>query len=81
MSKRHLSSLLAATAVAALLALLPVASVGQSNAKADAKTGKGKTGQKENAADFQSAATPHLPAPRPRCPTGSPIFPASGPRA
>jgi len=65
MSKRHLSSLLAAAAFAATLSL-PVASVAQSNAKADAKTGKGKAGQKENAADFQSAstATPTGPAPK-----------------
>ena len=74
MSERQHSSivgsLLAATAIAALLALLPVASVGQSNAKADAKTGKGKTGQKENAADFQSAPTPAGPAPK--MPDGKP---------
>ena len=54
MSKRHLSSLLAAAAIAAR-AMLPVVSVGQSNAKA----GKGKAGQKENAADFQSAPHAH----------------------
>jgi hypothetical protein len=66
MSKRHLHFLLAATAIVATLSLLPVASVAQS----DAKTGKGKAGQKENAADFQSAPTPTGPAPK--MPDGKP---------
>lgn len=72
MSKRHLNSLLTATATATLLALLPTASVGQSNAKADAKTGKGKVGQKENAADFQSASVPTPTGPTPKMPDGKP---------
>jgi len=74
MSKRYLNSFMAVTAVAATLALLPVASVGQSNAKADAKTGKGGKGSggKENAADFQSASTPTPTGPAPKMPDGKP---------
>ncbi len=70
MSKRYLSSLIGAAAVAAMLTVLPVASVGQSNAKADAKGGNGKAASKENAADFQSAPTPTGPAPK--MPDGKP---------
>jgi len=74
MSKRYLNSFMAVTAVAATLAMLPVASVGQSNAKADAKTGKGGNGSggKENAADFQSASTPTPTGPAPKMPDGKP---------
>ena len=70
MSKRHLSYLMAATAVAVTLALMPIASVAQS----DAKTGKGGKGggNKENAADFQSASTPTPTGPPPKMPDGKP---------
>jgi len=58
MSKRHLSSLLAAAAIAALLSLLPVASVAQS----DGKTGKG--GGKQGKNEQKDTLTPSGPTPR-----------------
>jgi hypothetical protein len=57
MSKRHLSSLLAATAIAALLPLLPTRSVAQS----DAKAGKGG---KQGKSDAKDTLTPSGPTPK-----------------
>jgi len=62
MRKGHLSSLLAAAAIAALLPMLPVQSVAQSDA--NGSKSKAKPAQKENVAEFQSAQTPAGPTPR-----------------
>ncbi|MCU1337579.1 MAG: hypothetical protein JWO19_3160 [Bryobacterales bacterium] len=64
MSKRHLSSLLAAAAIAALLPMLPVDGVAQSD---DAKTKTGKTGKgggKQGKNDQKDTLTPAGPTPR-----------------
>jgi hypothetical protein len=63
MSKRHLSSLLAAAAIAALLSMLPVDSIAQSDAKTGTGGGRGKGGaQGKN--DQKDTLTPSGPTPK-----------------